>query len=61
MAYSDIPNKLVDSLDYNDVPNASLPNVPREHHETDVPFLGDVDTDLSSFGDDVEGSPLQNH
>lgn len=55
--YSDIPNKLVDSLDYNDVPNASLPNVPGEYYETvDVSFLGDVDTDLSSFGDDVEGS-----
>ena len=36
--YSDIPNKLVDSLDYNDVP-ASLPNVP-EYYEVDVSFLG---------------------
>lgn len=54
--YSNIPNNLVDSLDYNDIPDESVSSLPLEYHkEIGVGFLGDVDTDLNNLSDGVEG------
>ena len=56
--YSNTPNNLVDALDYNNIPDESLPNIPGEYYESiNIAFLGDTDDVLNGIANEsIDGT-----